>query len=88
MTGIICHTLLGTIVKYKYLTMEEVNHYQEYLGTIEEQKAFQTAKEDDPRVPKRGPGPASVVTCNHTGWVEGFAMLPVMCQSFAARAES
>ena len=88
LTGYICNACLGAYVKDKTLTLEDVNHYQEYLGTIEEQKAFQTAKDDDPRVPKRGPGPASVVTSNHTGWVEGFGMLPKFCPSFSARAES
>ena len=54
--------------------MEDVSHYEEYLGSIEEQKKCQQAKQEDSRVHKRGKGPPSTVICNHTGWLEGFAL--------------
>ena len=38
--GVICNAMLGSYTKYKRLSLEDVNHYQEYLGTIEEQQAF------------------------------------------------
>ena len=87
-TGYVCNLMLGAVVRRKYPTLDDVNHYQEYLGTKDEQKKFQQEKEDHAIVPKRGPGPASVVVSNHTGWVEGFGMLPKFCPSFSSRAES
>ena len=86
--GLICNFCLGSLITYKRLALEDVDHYQEYVGTVEEQRAFQQSKKEDPRVPKRGPGGASVVTCNHTGWVEGFGLVESIFPSFAAREES
>ena len=88
MLGFVNSLMLGAVVKRKYPTLDDVNHYQEYLGTKDEQKKFQQEKEDHAIVPKRGPGPASVVVSNHTGWVEGFGLLSKYCPSFSAREES
>ena len=56
---------------YDRLTPEQVNHYEEYLGPVKDQKRYQEA--DTPRhpnVPKRGKGPCSTVVCNHIGFME------------------
>ena len=60
-----------TYLGYGVMTPEQVNYYEEYLGTREEQEHAQSAEVDeDRRVPKRGPGRASTVVCNHIGFME------------------
>lgn len=40
------------------------------------------------RVPKRGPGRASTIVCNHFGWIEIIALVQsYLHPSFAAKAE-
>ena len=60
-----------TKVSHTYVQPEDVGHYEEYLGPIEEQQRYQ---EDDvplhPNVPKRGHGPVSTIVTNHHGVVE------------------
>ena len=71
-----CAKLMGifgwwTDFSYNYLTPEEVNHYEEYLGPLEEQKRYQTDEAPrHPNVPKRGRGPSSTLICNHVGFTE------------------
>mmetsp|Transcript_25563 Transcript_25563/g.31925 ORF Transcript_25563/g.31925 Transcript_25563/m.31925 type:complete len:124 (-) Transcript_25563:674-1045(-) len=65
--------LLGWWTNFSYdrLTLEQVNHYEEYLGPREEQKQYQekdTARHPD--IPKRGKGPSSTMVCNHIGCME------------------
>ena len=49
-----------TCARYKYISEEQVNYYQEYLGTREEQASEQAKPDSDTengnlrRVPKRG----------------------------------
>merc|ERR1712060_308947 len=59
------------------ISEEDVNYYEEWLGTKEEQAAEQLEEEPDAeqasrarRVPKRGPGRCSTVICNHIGYLE------------------
>ena len=42
--GLIANFCLGSVVTYKRLTLEDVDHYQAYVGTVEEQRAFQQSK--------------------------------------------
>ena len=64
-----------TLISYTYVSPETVNHYEEYLGTVEEQRQCQQEGTIDPRVPKRGQGNPSAVVCNHTGWLEIYALI-------------
>ena len=54
---------------------EQVGFYEEYLGTVDEQNFCQQVATTDPRVPKRGPGKASAIVCNHTGFLEIFNLI-------------
>lgn len=66
-----------TLLKWEKITGQAVGYYQEYLGTLEEQRVYQNIESKaDPRVPKRGPGPPSTIVCNHTGFID---ILPIMC---------
>ena len=72
-TGVILISVIGffTYPSYRYLTLEDVNHYEEYLGSQEEQRRYQDpSTPEHPDVPKRGPGRASAVVCNHIGFME------------------
>lgn len=82
--------LLAVRINQVNLSQEDVDHYQEYLGTKEEQKRCQDEKTpDDPRVPKRGPGPVSTIISNHISFTEVWAQLCTHPQpAFAARAET
>ena len=74
-------------VKQVNLTPEDVGHYQEYLGSPEVQARCQ--EEGDPRVPKRGPGPASTIISNHVSWGEICAFLSSSLHpAFLAREET
>jgi len=56
---------------YERLSMEDVDHYQEYLGPLEEQNRYQAdSTPEHESVPKRGIGPSSTVICNHTSFME------------------
>ena len=60
---------------HEYISPEDVDYYEEWLGTKEEQEAEQQEPDGDPellerRVPKRGPGKCSTVICNHVGYIE------------------
>ena len=58
-------------MSYEHLTLEDVNYYEEYLGTREEQERAQSADAPThPDVPKRGPGRSSAIVCNHVGFLE------------------
>lgn len=60
-----------TYLGHAYVTESQVDHYEEYLGTVEEQQLAQAPETAvDERVPKRGPGPCSTVICNHIGQME------------------
>ena len=54
----------------EHISHEQVNFYEEYLGSKDEQRYCQQAPQADPRVPKRGQGQPSIIVCNHTGWME------------------
>ena len=45
------------------------------MGTPEEQRACQESPVEDIRVPKRGPGKASVIVSNHTGYLDIFSLI-------------
>ena len=81
---------VSTRVKVVNLTAEQVDHYREYLGSPEEQSKCQKEETaDDARVPKRGPGAASTIVCNHTGWIDVLALVSTYLHpAFAAREES
>ena len=72
----ICVNLMGifgwfTYFGYEYVSQERVNFYEEYLGSVQDQRRWQTSKNaSHPEIPKRGPGPSSTVVCNHIGLVE------------------
>ena len=58
-------------MSYEHLALEDVNYYEEYLGTREEQERAQSADAPThPDVPKRGPGRSSAIVCNHVGFLE------------------
>lgn len=60
-----------TYLGHGRMTTDQVNNYEEYLGTPEEQAACQSEETyADPRVPKRGTGPSSTIVCNHIGFLE------------------
>ena len=59
-----------TLLRYNYLTLEDVNHYEEYLGPKSEQKTSEPSKSS--RVRPRGPGRCSVVVSNHRGFLDVF----------------
>jgi len=78
-----------TILKYEILGKEKVDSYEEYLGSEEDQKSCQEALTVDPRVSKRGPGNASIIVCNHTGWMEILALIASPVQpGFTPRIEN
>ena len=65
----------GIRIKHIELSKSDIGNYEEYLGSVEQQKKCQSPSTTlDPRVPKRGPGPVSTAICNHTGFAEGFAL--------------
>ena len=70
-TNLMCVFGWFTYMGYGYLSREDVNNYEEYLGPMEEQNRYQndstTAHES---IPKRGIGPSSTVICNHIGFME------------------
>mmetsp|Transcript_20687 Transcript_20687/g.27923 ORF Transcript_20687/g.27923 Transcript_20687/m.27923 type:complete len:219 (+) Transcript_20687:196-852(+) len=72
---LICLVSLFTVLKWKHVTPEDVGNYEEYLGSVSEQEFCQQTANEDPRVPKRGPGPASAIVCNHTGFMEIFSLI-------------
>ena len=81
-----------TWIRYEYVSEEQVNHYQEYLGTKEEQGAEQAKPDVDEetglsrRVPKRGPGKCSTIVSNHVGFMEIIALICTpLNPAFAAR---
>ena len=60
-----------TFMGYDNLTLEDVNNYEKYLGTIEEQREYQRQTVPEHKdVPKRGMGPSSTLVCNHIGFME------------------
>ena len=74
---------------YDRLSMEDVDHYQEYLGPLEEQNRYQAdSTPEHESVPKRGIGPSSTIICNHVGFME---ILNLVCSplspSFTPKAD-
>ena len=59
--------------RWIYVKPEEVNYYEEYLGTREEQEAEQLTNTETTRVPKRGKGGVSTIVSNH------ISFLDIMC---------
>ena len=78
-----------TFQRRVYKTLEEVNFYEEYLGTREEQRAYQSeTTEEHPDVPKRGIGRSSTLVSNHIGFVEIMAFtLSPLNPSYTAKQE-
>ena len=70
------YVIFAAHYKTKYVTEEDVNFYEEWLGTRDEQEAEQRVVEQDAenskprRVPRRGPGKCSTIVCNHIGFIE------------------
>ena len=65
-----------TRVKWQRISSEQVGNYEEYLGTVDQQKHYQTESAAiDDRVPKRGPGNPSAIVCNHHGWLEIMSLI-------------
>ena len=58
----------ATILRHECLTLEDVNHYEEYLGPRAQQKENTSSS----RVHPRGPGRCSVVVSNHRGFLDVF----------------
>lgn len=90
------------VVTFNKLTLDDVDHYQEWLGPKEQQTVENDLTAQMPlgirhfnadstdysdkdggnnldgrksRIPSRGPGPASTVICNHTGWFDVMALI-------------
>ena len=88
-TNLMCIVSWFTYMGHERLSMEDVNHYEEYLGPVFEQGNYQhDATPVDDRVPKRGIGPSSTVICNHVGFME---ILNLVCcplqPSFTPKAD-
>ena len=67
---------VGVYISWEEVSPEDVNFYEEWLGTREEQAAEQADENrDDSRVPKRGPGNVSTVVANHSGITDIFALV-------------
>ena len=69
------YVVLFTHYSHEYLTLEDVNYYEEWLGTKKEQAAEQASEPDaenskERRVPKRGPGRCSTIISNHVGLID------------------
>ena len=75
-------------VSWKTVKLEDVNYYEEYLGTREEQAAEQSGERDEARVPKRGKGNVSTVIVNHRGMTDVVALIASPLNTgFAAKSE-
>ena len=70
-------------INWKEVPLEDVNYYEEWLGTREEQEAEQRpdSGRDESRIPRRGPGKASTVISNHIGWFEVLALVACPLQT-------
>ena len=77
-----------TSLSYRRMSRDQVNFYEEYLGSQEEQRLAQASEtEPDERVPKRGPGPCSTVVCNHIGFMEVLNLVvSPLCPGFTPKA--
>lgn len=63
-------------IDWEYVKPEDVNYYEEYLGTREEQAAEQADPDRDVSViPKRGLGNVSTAIANHSGITDIFALI-------------
>ena len=80
-----CFAYLGN----EYISLEQVDFYEAYLGPIEDQRHAQSAEAPThPDVPKRGLGFSSTIVCNHIGFFEimNFIASP-MHPSFTPKAD-
>jgi len=70
-------TALFVWCTWKEVSLEEVNYYEEWLGSREEQAAEQLpdSGRDESRIPRRGKGKVSTVVSNHFGWFEVYALV-------------
>ena len=84
----ICIVAFFTYCGHATKTLEQVNFYEEYLGTREQQRAYQTDEvEEHADVPKRGPGRSSTIVCNHIGFMEILNLVATMNPSFTPKEE-
>ena len=79
----------AVVIDWEYVKPEDVNYYEEFLGTREEQAAEQADPDRDVSViPKRGPGNVSTVIANHCGIPDIFAVISCPLNTgFCAKAE-